>query len=325
MTAHADSSTRTVPAQDCESWLQDPVCALLLHSHFERTDVTMACRIAHWQAGAVALHLLTGSTRQVQQQLSQIALEDCRRFSLLFQHQGQCAVEQAGRRHLLTPGEVLVGLGCLPSVLEGDQEYSLILLLMETALLGQLTPSLEHLAPVKFDRWQPETALLHHTAYALLRCMESPGPHAEQACQHMQRALLHTVLAAAQKPYDPPLPATGNRLAHYHWQRMEAFISSHLDSARLDAAAVAQAASLSVSQAHRIYRSMQQSMADSIWSKRLAAIQQDLCNPALRPLSIQAIAYRWGFADAAHCSRLFKARLGVSPKQYRKAHQATSG
>src|ERR1700761_4411773 len=37
--------------------------------------------------------------------------------------------------------------------------------------------------------------------------------------------------------------------------------------------------------------------------------------------SITEIAYRWGFNDSAHFSRLFKASFGMSPTQYRSSRR----
>ena len=36
---------------------------------------------------------------------------------------------------------------------------------------------------------------------------------------------------------------------------------------------------------------------------------------------ITEVAYRWGFNDSAHFSRLFKASFGMSPTQYRSSRR----
>ena len=42
-----------------------------------------------------------------------------------------------------------------------------------------------------------------------------------------------------------------------------------------------------------------------------------LVDPAFRHTSVSEIAYEWGFNDAAHFSRTFKVRFGVSPRGLR--------
>ncbi|MGW9499321.1 helix-turn-helix domain-containing protein [Streptomyces prasinus] len=48
-----------------------------------------------------------------------------------------------------------------------------------------------------------------------------------------------------------------------------------------------------------------------------AHCHRDLTDPRLRSRSIRAIATRWGFVDAAHFSRAFRAAYGVSPRDHR--------
>jgi AraC-like DNA-binding protein len=45
--------------------------------------------------------------------------------------------------------------------------------------------------------------------------------------------------------------------------------------------------------------------------------QLPLADPAERDRSVSEIAYHWGFNDAAHFSRTFKARFGMSPRDAR--------
>jgi AraC family transcriptional regulator, positive regulator of tynA and feaB len=52
--------------------------------------------------------------------------------------------------------------------------------------------------------------------------------------------------------------------------------------------------------------------------ERLARCSKELLNPVCNGLSIEQIAYRNGFNDAAHFSKSFRARYGVSPREYRK-------
>jgi len=51
--------------------------------------------------------------------------------------------------------------------------------------------------------------------------------------------------------------------------------------------------------------------------RRLDATRRDLCDPALAARSISEIAFAWGFNDAAHFSRAFRARFGRSPRELR--------
>jgi AraC-like DNA-binding protein len=46
-------------------------------------------------------------------------------------------------------------------------------------------------------------------------------------------------------------------------------------------------------------------------------LRADLCDPALRNRTISDIAFSWGFVDASHFSRAFKARFGCTARDVR--------
>jgi AraC-like DNA-binding protein len=53
--------------------------------------------------------------------------------------------------------------------------------------------------------------------------------------------------------------------------------------------------------------------------RRLEHCHSDLGNTALKSLSISEICFRWGFNDAAHFSRSFRADYGTTPRAYRQS------
>ena len=52
--------------------------------------------------------------------------------------------------------------------------------------------------------------------------------------------------------------------------------------------------------------------------------RRDLCDPALAARTISEIAFGWGFNDAAHFSRAFRARFGAAPRELRALAFPTS-
>ena len=50
-----------------------------------------------------------------------------------------------------------------------------------------------------------------------------------------------------------------------------------------------------------------------------------MCDPALRHRTIGDLAFSWGFVDASHFSRAFKARFGVGPTDYRLKRRTVDG
>ena len=59
-------------------------------------------------------------------------------------------------------------------------------------------------------------------------------------------------------------------------------------------------------------------VAEIVRRKRLDRCMADLRDPSLQAVPVAAIARRWGFPNAAHFSRLFRATFGCSPRQERQ-------
>jgi AraC-like DNA-binding protein len=95
--------------------------------------------------------------------------------------------------------------------------------------------------------------------------------------------------------------------------RMEAWINAHL--ADVSPARVAAAHGVSVRTVHRVFGADGETLGKYILSRRLARARQALAGRQDIPIS--TIARRFGFADASHFTRAFKAQYGTSPREYR--------
>jgi len=102
--------------------------------------------------------------------------------------------------------------------------------------------------------------------------------------------------------------------------RIRAFIEEHLERPDLDPETVAAACHLSVSYLHKLFRAEGTSVCRVIRERRLEHCRRDLAAPAGAHRAVGAVGAHWGFPDAAHFSRLFKAAYGVSPREYQLTH-----
>jgi len=83
--------------------------------------------------------------------------------------------------------------------------------------------------------------------------------------------------------------------------------------------AVAGAGYVSVRQLHRIFASEGLTFGRWVREQRLRRCRDDLADQGLGHLSIAEIAGRWGFRSAAHFTRAFRARYGITPADHRRA------
>ena len=85
----------------------------------------------------------------------------------------------------------------------------------------------------------------------------------------------------------------------------------------LTVAAIAAELHVSVSTLHRAFADQQCTIAEWIWAQRLDGVHADLVDPTGAHRTIGDIAFSWGFVDASHFSRAFRARFGATARAVR--------
>jgi AraC-like DNA-binding protein len=100
--------------------------------------------------------------------------------------------------------------------------------------------------------------------------------------------------------------------------RIHAFIDQHLGDPELSPSVIAAAHHVSVRYLHKLFQEHDMTVAGWIRGRRLDRCRRDLVDPTLWARPVSAIAARWGFADSAHFSRVFRAAYGIPPREYRQ-------
>jgi AraC-like DNA-binding protein len=101
--------------------------------------------------------------------------------------------------------------------------------------------------------------------------------------------------------------------------RVVAVIRQRLPEPDLTLGKVAAASGISPRYVQKLLHNVGQGFAGYVRASRLEHCRADLADNCRAGLSITDICFRWGFNDAAHFSRSFRARYGISPKDFRKA------
>jgi AraC-like DNA-binding protein len=113
---------------------------------------------------------------------------------------------------------------------------------------------------------------------------------------------------------DPERLSTTTR--EVHRERAIRYIDAHLADPELSPRGIAGALGVSLRYLHGVFEDGD-SVGATILVRRLDRCRASLADPRERHRSISEIAYQWGFNDAAHFSRTFKARFGASPRGLR--------
>jgi AraC-like DNA-binding protein len=100
--------------------------------------------------------------------------------------------------------------------------------------------------------------------------------------------------------------------------RVTAYIERHLGEPDLAPGTVAAANFVSLRHLHRTFEQEDASVSAWIRQRRLERCRDDLADPVNAALPVSAVAARWGLADSAHFSRVFRRAYGLPPNEYRR-------
>lgn len=106
-----------------------------------------------------------------------------------------------------------------------------------------------------------------------------------------------------------------------HLQRVDQFIRQNLKNPDLSPDLIAGACGVSKRYLHDLFKDVNGTVSQQIRDQRLIAARDRLGN--VGNVTIAEVSYRFGFADQAQFSRLFKARFGMPPSEYRACYLRT--
>lgn len=115
-------------------------------------------------------------------------------------------------------------------------------------------------------------------------------------------------------------PTAKRSLADIAAARVTDFVELNLRNSDLDAAMIAEALHMSERTIYKTCTDAGFSLEDHIIGRRLSHARADLETASPAGLHIAAVAHRWGFKDASHFSRRFRARYGCAPREWRAMH-----
>lgn len=102
-------------------------------------------------------------------------------------------------------------------------------------------------------------------------------------------------------------------------ERIKQHVARHLADPSLTVEQIARALGVSRRQLYNAFGDETDGVAGYLMARRVEACRAAFDDPRLMHRSITEIALASGFANAAHFSRLFRARTGQTPSEYRRA------
>ncbi|SAL66570.1 AraC family transcriptional regulator [Caballeronia udeis] len=233
---------------------------------------------------------------------------------------GAVSITQQGRCVSSQPGEIIFGRSiCSSSVLnrfdEGASVYYLRL------PFSRFPVPTSRKSEVFIEHSSGDDAVseifMGWLASVMSRIDDVPGT----SLPRVERALFEVAVHLYERRADRESASVSALQLRY--RQLLDFIDLSLNDPSLSVSACARALGMSSRYVHKLFAEHGHLYADYVMRNRLERIREDLLNGAYRGDGISTICYRWGFNDAAHFSRVFKERYGMTPSAFRNAMPAS--
>ncbi|MCB9651912.1 MAG: helix-turn-helix domain-containing protein [Deltaproteobacteria bacterium] len=228
-------------------------------------------------------------------------------FGLLVLFEGAEQVQVGARTAELFPGQVLLWDSTVPIRFRLQAPIHKLTVFVPQDRLLAVAPQASSLVGSALDWRHGMGAVV--SAHVAALCAQAPYiapervPAAAETTLHLVAASLDTKSAE---------PAAHTQLLG----RIKAWLEAHLEDPELGPPAIAARFGISLRYLHQLFSHEETTVSRWLLARRLQRCREAL---VMEPhLGVSEIAYRWGFNDAAHFSRVFRRNFGCSPRDYRR-------
>ncbi len=231
-------------------------------------------------------------------------------FGFQFVCRGVELVREGSRRLALKSGDVVLWDGLQPTAVEIVEPFFKRTLLFPRERVLAVCPRLADLDAL------PSLA---GTAPArlLVRYMLSLAAEQRPLDSASGAAAASAALELLRAAIEPRIPSSRAATRSAMRAEIRRYVRSHLHDPLLGPASIARSYAMSLRTLHSLFEDTDTSVAGLVRGERLDRCLEDLRRP--NGGSVTEIAFRWGFCDAAHFSRVFKRRFAVTPSEIRRA------
>lgn len=268
-------------------------------------------RLSHLGLGCVGLSRLTSEPVQYERRPSHIKEASEEKYLVTIPKASAVEFRQMGKEVRCEPGGFIIERGDEPYLFKYERPNDLFVLKVSKSDLGERVHQPDRFCARAFDATRGPARLFSSMVVHAQKNAQGAGHLAEVT---LGRQLLEfLVLALTDDAPSGDTAATAVRIGHL--ERTDRFIRAHLEDPDLSPEMIASACGISKRYLHDLYRSKNATVSQQIRDYRLLAARDQLALGVTATLS--EIAYRFGFPDQAHFSRLFKTKFGTPPSVYR--------
>lgn len=309
----------TATAASFEQW-EHEICQTFVPLHARHPGAALTSfrgGVAARDLGTVLLAEVAASQAVVERTPQLIRRDDPELYKFGLQVAGTCVIEQAGREAALGPGDLAVYDTSRPYRIAFGDGFRMLVAMFPRNLV-QLPP--ERMAGLTAVRLAGDQGLGSLVAPLMRGLSVDAGPSGAVIATHLGDAVVDLVTAAFAQQLATDVEPDSRAGHRALVARVHRFVDDHLGDPDLSSSSIAAAHFVSVRHLQKVFEAEGESVTALVRQRRLERCRRELADPTLRDRPIAAVGARWGFLDAAHFSRLFRATYGDSPRAYRLRH-----
>ena len=241
-----------------------------------------------------------------------IARGDRQYFKLNLLLSGSGLLIQDNREVLLRPGDLAVYDTERPYSLVFDEAFHTMVVMFPKSLIDLPSAMVSQLTAVRMPGESGIGSVIAPYLTGIAANLDRFGESTKVRLAHSTLDLVTTMIASELDLEHASIDPHQSLM-----KRIREYIDANLPLPELSPAQIAAAHFISTRHLHGIFKKNGSTVSGWIRSRRLERCRRDLLDPIYAGRPVTAIATKWGFVDAAHFSRVFKATFGQAPSEFR--------
>lgn len=269
-------------------------------------------RIRSSSAEEVHVYEVTAGRHTVERTPELIARGDRHYYKLSLQLAGTGMLIQDNREAILQPGDLAIYDTHRPYTLVFDDDFRTMVLMCSQNLIEIPVEMVRQLTAVRMSGKEGMAGMVAPFLAQLAGNLEQFSGVMGGRLAHSALDLMTTMVA-----YELGVAGHSGNEREALVLNIHEYITNNLASTDLGPGQIAAAHFISTRHLHGLFHEQGTTVSSWIRTHRLDRCRRDLMNPVYFHLPVAGIASRWGFNDAAHFSRVFKAAYAQSPSELR--------
>ena len=265
----------------------------------------------------VLFSTVRASAHAVERTAAHVAASSDAYVKLTLQLAGTGMLVQDDRTALLSPGDIVLYDTSRPYTLEFADDLAAVVVMFPHRMIDADPETLRALTAVKIAGEEGFARAVSHFLAGLTSALPTLDGPTGMRITHNTMDLIATMV--------------GHELRGSTWGdpsaellfRIDTFINAHLNDPELGPESIAAATYISTRSLHSLFQRRSTTVSQWVRERRLEHVRKDLLDPRRAADGVAAIAASWGFIDASHFSKVFRAHAGMSPTTYRMSEGLT--